>query len=159
MIVEAPHLTKQVVLWDLDSCGIYLLFVFLFDKSIVLILNINVMSNRGKTVISCTSLYINNILCVRVDLSNPKHLHHKQHGIKLNHTLDFCWELYGKRSAHKASFQVEKPPSQSLPPTSRVSLYSWRRVQSPLVFAFQLCWIWFYCYFGPTRYFRCLSCH
>ena len=35
------------------------------------------MSNRGKTVISCT-LYINNILCVRVDLSNPKHLHHKQ---------------------------------------------------------------------------------
>ena len=78
------------------------------------------MSNRGKTVISCTSLYINNILCVRVDLSNPKHLHHKQHGIKLNHTLDFCWELYGKPSAHKASFQVEKPPSQSLPPTSKV---------------------------------------
>ena len=35
------------------------------------------MSNKGKTVISCT-LYINNILCVRVDLSNPKHLHHKQ---------------------------------------------------------------------------------
>ena len=35
------------------------------------------MSNRGKTVISCT-LYINNILCVRVDLSNPKHLHRKQ---------------------------------------------------------------------------------
>ena len=39
------------------------------------------MSNRGKTVISCT-LYINNILCVRIDLSNPKHLHRKQHGIK-----------------------------------------------------------------------------
>ena len=36
------------------------------------------MSNRGKTVISCTYLYINNILCVRVDLSNPKHLHYKQ---------------------------------------------------------------------------------
>ena len=32
-----------------------------------------VMSNRGKTVISCT-LYINNILCVRVYLSNPKTL-------------------------------------------------------------------------------------
>ena len=38
------------------------------------------MSNRGKTVISCT-LYINNILCVRVDLSNPKHFHSKQYGI------------------------------------------------------------------------------
>ena len=35
------------------------------------------MSNRGKKVIPCT-LYINNILCVRVDLSNPKHLHSKQ---------------------------------------------------------------------------------
>ena len=35
------------------------------------------MSNRGKTAISCT-LYINNILCVRVDLSNPKQLHCKQ---------------------------------------------------------------------------------
>ena len=73
------------------------------------------MSNRGKTIISYTSLYINNILCVRVDLSNPKHLHRKQHGIKLNHTLDFCldfcWELYGKPSAHQASFQVEEPPS------------------------------------------------
>ena len=32
-----------------------------------------VMSNRGKIVISCT-LYINNILCVRVDLSNAKTL-------------------------------------------------------------------------------------
>ena len=31
------------------------------------------MSNRGKTVISCY-LYINNILCVRVYLSNPKTL-------------------------------------------------------------------------------------
>ena len=31
------------------------------------------MSNKGKTVISCT-LYINNILCVRVDLSNPNTL-------------------------------------------------------------------------------------
>ena len=31
------------------------------------------MSKRGKTVISCT-LYINNILCVGVDLSNPKTL-------------------------------------------------------------------------------------
>ena len=39
------------------------------------------MSNRGKIVISCT-LYINNILCVRIDLSNPKHLHRKQHGIR-----------------------------------------------------------------------------
>ena len=39
------------------------------------------MSNRGKTVISCT-LYINNILCVMIDLSNPKHLHCKQHGIR-----------------------------------------------------------------------------
>ena len=36
------------------------------------------MSNRGKTVISCT-LYINNILCVKIDLSNPKHLHSKQY--------------------------------------------------------------------------------
>ena len=40
-----------------------------------------VMCTRGKTLISCT-LYINNILCVRVDLSNPKHLHLKQHGIR-----------------------------------------------------------------------------
>ena len=40
------------------------------------------MSNRGKTVISCTSLYINNILCVRVDLSNPKLLQRKQRGIR-----------------------------------------------------------------------------
>ena len=37
-----------------------------------------------------------------------------------NHTVDFCWELYGKPSAHQASFQVQEPPSQSLPPTSRV---------------------------------------
>ena len=36
------------------------------------------MSIRGKTIISSIPLYINNILCVRVDLSNPKHLHHKQ---------------------------------------------------------------------------------
>ena len=36
-----------------------------------------------------------------------------------NHTVDFCWELYGKL-AHQASFQVEEQPSQSLPPTSRV---------------------------------------
>ena len=36
------------------------------------------MSNKGKTVISCT-LYINNILCVKIDLSNPKHLHSKQY--------------------------------------------------------------------------------
>ena len=42
----------------------------------------SVMSNRGKTVISCTSLYINNILCVRVDLSNPKLLQRKQRGIR-----------------------------------------------------------------------------
>ena len=37
-----------------------------------------------------------------------------------NHTVDFCWELYGKPSAHQASFQVQELPSQSLPPTSRV---------------------------------------
>ena len=37
-----------------------------------------------------------------------------------NHTVDFCWELYGKPSAHRASFQVQEPPSQSLPPTSKV---------------------------------------
>ena len=37
-----------------------------------------------------------------------------------NHTVDFCWELYSKPSAHQTSFQVEEPPSQSLPPTSRV---------------------------------------
>ena len=37
-----------------------------------------------------------------------------------NHTIDFCWELYGKPSTHQASFQVEEPLSQSLPPTSRV---------------------------------------
>ena len=37
-----------------------------------------------------------------------------------NHKVDFCWELYGKPSAHQASFQVEESPSQSLPPTSRV---------------------------------------
>ena len=37
-----------------------------------------------------------------------------------NHTINFCWELYGKPMAHQASFQVQKPPSQSLPPTSRV---------------------------------------
>ena len=37
-----------------------------------------------------------------------------------NHTVDFCWELYGKPSANQASFQVQEPPSQSLPPTSRV---------------------------------------
>ena len=36
------------------------------------------MSNKGKIVISCT-LYINNILCVKIDLSNPKHLHGKQY--------------------------------------------------------------------------------
>ena len=28
--------------------------------------------------------------------------------------------MYGKPLAHQASFQVEEPPSQSLPPTSRV---------------------------------------
>ena len=32
----------------------------------------------------------------------------------------FCWELYGKPSAHQPSFQVEESPSQPLPPTSRV---------------------------------------
>ena len=37
-----------------------------------------------------------------------------------DHTVDFCWELYGKPSAHQASFQVEEPLSQSLPPTYRV---------------------------------------
>ena len=37
-----------------------------------------------------------------------------------NHTVEFCWELYGEPLAHQASFQVEEPPSQSLPPTSRV---------------------------------------
>ena len=37
-----------------------------------------------------------------------------------NHTINFFWELYGKPLAHQASFQVQKPPSQSLPPTSRV---------------------------------------
>ena len=37
-----------------------------------------------------------------------------------NHTVDFCWELYGKPSAQQASFQVEEPLSQSLPPTCRV---------------------------------------
>ena len=37
-----------------------------------------------------------------------------------NHTIDFCWELYGKPSANQASFQVQELPSQSLPPTSRV---------------------------------------
>ena len=47
-----------------------------------------VMSNRGKTVISCT-LYINNILCVRVDLSNPKHLHRKQQ------SSHFRYSFYG----------------------------------------------------------------
>ena len=25
-----------------------------------------------------------------------------------NHTVDFCWELYGKPSAYQASFQVEE---------------------------------------------------
>lgn len=28
--------------------------------------------------------------------------------------------MYGKPSAHQASFQVQEPPSQSLPPISRV---------------------------------------
>ena len=28
-----------------------------------------------------------------------------------NHTIDFCWELYGKPSANQASFQVQEPPS------------------------------------------------
>ena len=37
-----------------------------------------------------------------------------------NHTVDFCWELYGKPSAHQASFQVQESPSQLLSPTSRV---------------------------------------
>ena len=37
-----------------------------------------------------------------------------------NHTVDFCWELYGKPLANQASFQVQEPPSKSLPPTSRV---------------------------------------
>ena len=37
-----------------------------------------------------------------------------------NHTVDFCWELYGKLSAHQASFQVQEVPSQSLLPTSKV---------------------------------------
>ena len=37
-----------------------------------------------------------------------------------NHKVDFCWELYGKPSAHQASFQVQEPPSQSLLPTSKV---------------------------------------
>ena len=35
-----------------------------------------------------------------------------------NHTVDFCWKLYGKPSACQASFQVKGPPSQSLPPSS-----------------------------------------
>ena len=37
-----------------------------------------------------------------------------------NHTVDFCWELYGKPLAHLASFKVEELPLQSLPPTSKV---------------------------------------
>ena len=37
-----------------------------------------------------------------------------------NHTLDVCWELYAKPLTHQASFQVQEPPSQSLPPTSKV---------------------------------------
>ena len=37
-----------------------------------------------------------------------------------NHTVEFCWELYDKPSTYQANFQVKEPPSQSLPPTSRV---------------------------------------
>ena len=37
-----------------------------------------------------------------------------------NHTVNFCRELYGKPSAHQGSFQVQEPPSQSLPPISKV---------------------------------------
>ena len=37
-----------------------------------------------------------------------------------NHMVDFCWELCGKPSTYQANFQVKKPPSQSLPPISRV---------------------------------------
>ena len=37
-----------------------------------------------------------------------------------DHTVDFCWELYGKPLAHHASFKVEELPLQSLPPTSKV---------------------------------------
>ena len=37
-----------------------------------------------------------------------------------NHTVDFCWELYDKPSTYQANFQVKEPPSQSLPPTSKV---------------------------------------
>ena len=37
-----------------------------------------------------------------------------------NHTVDFCWELYGTPLAHQASIQVKEPPIQSLLPTSKV---------------------------------------
>ena len=57
-----------------------------------------------------------------------------------NHTVDFCWELYGKPLAHQASFQVQESPSQSLPPTSRV-VSILEEEYNRLVFAFQLCWI------------------
>ena len=57
-----------------------------------------------------------------------------------NHTVDFCWELYGKPSAHQASFQVQELPSQSLPPTSKV-VSILKEEYNHLVSAFQLCWV------------------
>ena len=57
-----------------------------------------------------------------------------------NHTVDFCWELYGKPSAHQASFQVQELPSQSLPPTSKV-VSIFKEEYNRLVSVFQLCWV------------------
>ena len=57
-----------------------------------------------------------------------------------NHTVNFCWELYGKPLAHHASFQVKEQPSQSLPPTSKVvSIHE--EEYNRLVSTFQLYWV------------------
>ena len=75
-VIATPYVSTRVQITDMftkalcktrlglscNKLGLYDIYTLQLEGS--------VMSNRGKTVISCT-LYINNILCVRVDLSKP----------------------------------------------------------------------------------------
>ena len=70
----------QAIVTESYSCCV--LYTIKFQVQSISIYIYIVMSNRGKTVISCT-LYINNILCVRFTHQTLKHFHSKQHGIKV----------------------------------------------------------------------------
>ena len=74
-VIATPYVSTTVQIADMFTKALCKTRLGLLCNKLGLydIYSRSVMSNRGKTVISCT-LYINNILCVRVHLSNPKTL-------------------------------------------------------------------------------------